>query len=202
MDMNFTSDGDRIALMMMIIAREMANMMAMAMITANLIVILRYFFRMVTASRTNILSVYKCNHHPPKYVHTTLILYVHTFVQCSIIDPRTRRSGKNMCSLHIFVWLCHLRVNWGGQGQSMIKNLHCSVCINNTFLHTTMHHCSLLCHCRINCWVEGQCCNTLLTGQRNEPIVVARRRSGGQHIKWRIVKRFKKKRKSVLCSWG
>ena len=105
MDMNFTSDGDRIALMMMIIAREMANMMAMAMITANLIVILRYFFRMVTASRTNILSVYKCNHHPPKYVHTTLILYVYTFVQCSIIDPRTRRSGKNtnMCSLHIFV---------------------------------------------------------------------------------------------------
>ena len=44
MDMNFTSDGDRIALMMMIIAREMANMMAMAMITANLIVILRVFF--------------------------------------------------------------------------------------------------------------------------------------------------------------
>ena len=43
MDMNFTSDGDRIALMMMIIAREMANMMAMAMITANLIVILRVF---------------------------------------------------------------------------------------------------------------------------------------------------------------
>ena len=43
MDMNFTSDGDRIALMMMIIAREMANMMAMAMITANLIVILRLF---------------------------------------------------------------------------------------------------------------------------------------------------------------
>ena len=88
MDMNFTSDGDRIALMMMIIAREMANMMAMAMITANLIVILRVFFRMVIASRANILSVYKCNHYPPKY--TTLILYVHTFVQCSIIDPRTR----------------------------------------------------------------------------------------------------------------
>ena len=30
--------------------------------------------------------------------------------------------------------------------------------------------------------VEGQCCNTLLTRRRNEPIVVAARRSVGQHM--------------------
>ena len=68
MDMNFTSDGDRIALMMMIIAREMANMMAMAMITANLIVILRLFLEQSPPSQIHHPDSV-CTHIRPMFNH-------------------------------------------------------------------------------------------------------------------------------------